>query len=39
MLNRKIYDRGLSFEPKFACSHCDHKTHTKFNLDKPVKEK
>ena len=22
------------YEPKFACSHCDYKTHTKQNLDK-----
>ena len=25
------------YEPKFACSHCDYKTHTKCNLNQHVK--
>ena len=25
------------YEPKFACSHCEHKTHRKFDLDKHLK--
>ena len=25
------------YEPKFACSHCDYKTHTKWNLNKHEK--
>ena len=25
------------YEPKYACSHCDYKTHTKCNLNKHTK--
>ena len=27
----------LHYEPKFSCSYCDHKSYTKYQLDKHVK--
>ena len=33
LANHMIYH----YEPKFACSHCDYKTHTKYNLDRHLK--
>ena len=33
LANHMIYH----YEPKFACSHCEYKTHTKYNLDRHLK--
>ena len=33
LTNHMVYH----YEPKFACSHCEYKTHTKYNLNRHLK--